>query len=159
MEWISEREFHQHPDNVEYLDKDGKKQKRLQYPDGYFLIGWNKPGAEKPDKIRFLLELDRGTHSAISFTDFKVRTGIAYIKSPQYKARFGFNAGRWLVVIDSPDSALRLSFLKERAEATGLPDVKVFFFTTFGAVLTHNMLTDPIWFQAGRTEPTAILTR
>ncbi|MEP7288439.1 MAG: replication-relaxation family protein [Chloroflexota bacterium] len=158
LEWASERDFHRHPDQVEYVDKNGAKQKRLQYPDGYFLLGWDNPGTQKRDKLRFLLEFDRGKHSGISFADEKVRPGMAYIQSPQFKARFGYNAGRWLVVIDTPDSALRLSFLKERTEAINMPDIKAFFFTTFEAVMTRNMLIDPIWQQAGITgAPVALL--
>lgn len=157
MEWVGEQEFHRHPDQIEFLDNSGEKQKRIIYPDGYFLLGWYKNGAEKPDKLRFLLEFDRGHHSGINFAAEKVRPGIAYLRSLQYKERFGFNAGRWLVVIDTPDSDLRLSFLKERTEATGLSDAKVFFFTTFEAIKRGNILTDRIWQQAGTGQTVALL--
>ena len=48
-------------------------------------------------RARFLVELDNATHPNNRFGREKVVPGLAYIKSPEYKARFGDNSGRWLV--------------------------------------------------------------
>ena len=77
-----------------------KKDKRGIIPDGVFVVVDDERRARgEPHRARFLLELDMATHANSKFARAKIAAGAAYIKSTQYKARFGDSKGRWLVAI------------------------------------------------------------
>lgn len=99
--WLPESTFRSHTDVVSFQvhGKDGKVRtaKKGVCPDAYFeIVDENRRARGEPHL--FLLELDMATHDNPSFGREKVLPGVAYIKSPEYKTRFGFNSGRWLIV-------------------------------------------------------------
>jgi hypothetical protein len=101
--WIPEGDFLSQMDVVDftYTGKDGKTRKGRKgvRPDGYFVILDHERQAKgSPSRARFLLELDNSTHPHERFGRDKVAAGLAYIKSPAFKARFGYNAGWWSVM-------------------------------------------------------------
>ena len=76
-----------------------KQVKKRVYPDSYFVIVDRQRAAQGlVARMRLLLELDNSTHANERFGREKVAPGLAYVKSEEYKTRFGANSGRWLVV-------------------------------------------------------------
>jgi len=158
--WLPESEFRADMDVVDFSIKSeagrSVKMKRGVCPDAYFeLVDIDLLKQGKPSKARFLLEIDMGTHDNPSFGKFKALPGVAYIKSPGYKRRFGNNHGLWLVVINGGERRLR-NLIKQTKEKTG-EDTRMFFFTTFDQLAYRNILTEPIWWQADRSTPSSLL--
>ena len=91
--------------------------------------------------------MDNATHADTKFAREKVAAGAAYIKSPAYRKRFGYNAGHWLVVVKSE---VRLQNLLRVAEQVAGDACDLFSFATLEDVRQHNLLLDPIWQQVGR---------
>jgi len=159
-QWHSEGYFRRGMDVVKYRIKgrEGKErwQKRGICPDGYFIIMDNTRNRRgQPSKARFLLELDMASHDNPSFGNEKVIPGAAYIKSKVYKERFGTNAGRWLVVTTG-DTRMK-NLIRQTKHKAGT-DTHLFFFTVFDQVRTQNILTSPIWWQVGGTEPKSLMS-
>lgn len=141
--WIPEGEFWAHPDRVEYKQADGKKARRLIRPDGFFVIRHGKYYS------RLLLEIDCSTEDNPRFAREKIRPGVAYLRSREYKQRFGFQSGRWLVVTTSER---RMRNLKQQAEIAVGKDAQVFLFTTADKVTRQSVLTAPIWLRGGDSD-------
>ena len=157
--WIPEGEFLSNMDvvNFTYTGKNGKSRKGRKgvRPDGYFiLVDHQRQVSGAPSRARFLLELDNATHPQERFGRDKVAAGLAYIKSKEYKARFGYNSGRWLVVCPGKR---RLQNLKRQAETAVGQEAAIFYFTTFGQVKPKTVLTDPIWYRGGSEHPQPLL--
>lgn len=151
-EWIHESEFRSDSDEIEYVvnARNGKISKKGVCPDSYFVIRNKKLiRAGAPSTARFLLELDNATHPNRRFGLEKVLPGVAYIRSPEYKERFGFNAGRWLVVTTGER---RLKNLMQQTKTKAKEDSKLFFFTTIDEAIKNNVLISPIWRQVGDSE-------
>jgi hypothetical protein len=158
-EWIFESEFRSDPDTVEYRLKgrDGrvKQVKRQIFPDSFAgILDERRVAQGELARARLLLEIDHATHSNPRFGREKVAPGLAYIKSPQYKARFGDNSGRWLVVTTGERRMRNLMHQARKVAGTG---ANTFLFTTFEQIETGNVLTDPVWLQVGRREPVSLL--
>jgi hypothetical protein len=153
--WIFESAFRSDGDAVEYRIKgrDGqvKQVKKRVYPDSYFVIVDQHRAAQgELARARFLLELDNATHANERFGREKVAPGLAYIRSPQYKARFGDNSGRWLVVTTGER---RMRNLMRQARQVAGTEAATFLFTSFVQLETGNVLTEPVWWQVGREDP------
>jgi hypothetical protein len=148
-EWIPSGEFWAYPDTVEYVKPNGTKDRRKVRPDGYFIILIN--GQPR----RFLLELDRATEDNPRFAREKVLPGIAYLRSDTYARRFGHASGRWLVVTTGER---RMRNMRQQARQVAGRDANLFYFTTFQAITPSDLLTAPIWYPGGETEP-AVLFR
>nr|WP_281721426.1 replication-relaxation family protein [Nitrosomonas nitrosa] len=147
LEWINEGTFRAYPDTVDYTSVTNRKARKRVIPDGYFLV--ERLGAS-PFRSRLLLELDHATHSNPRFADEKVLPGVAYLRSGAYKQRFGSASGRWLVVTTGEQ---RLHYLKETTERVAGNDAAVWYFTTFNLVSAEAVLTAPIWYPGGKSEP------
>ena len=157
--WLSESVFRSITDvvNFEIKGKDGKvrKAKKGVCPDAYFeVIDENRKARGEPHRARFLLELDMATHDNPSFGREKVLPGVAYIKSPVYKARFGFNSGRWLIV---SKGRRRMKNLMQQTKEKAGPFSAMFYFTTLNKPSLVNVLTSPIWQQPGVDELTSLI--
>jgi len=148
-EWLPQGEFWAHPDKVVYHDITGQQAQRYIRPDGYFII------REQERISRLLLEVDRATEDQPRFSREKVLPGLAYVTSETYKARFGYNAGRWLVVTTSER---RLRNMKAQTERAAGKDARAFYFTTFDRITSDSILTDAIWLRGGGEQPTALFT-
>lgn len=145
--WYSEGVFRHWKDVVTFSTEKGVTQKRVT-PDGYFEI-WID------GKIfRLLFELDMATRDNPNFILEKARPCLAYIKSTLYRQRFGHNAGRVLIVTTTP---LRLKYMKARTEAALGNAASVFLFSTFDLVNDQTVLSEPIWYRGGETDPVALL--
>ncbi len=149
--WLSEGDFLREMDVVEiaHAGQNGMQKKRRKgvRPDGYFiLVDQLRKSNNLPAKARFLLEFDNSNHSLTRFGKDKVLPGVAYVRSPVYKARFGFNAGRWLVVCYGRQ---RLLHLKAITEKTAGANASLFLFTTMGQVKPETVLNAPIWLRGG----------
>ena len=152
-EWIHEGEFRSDPDVIEFVFKDRKGSARKVVkgvvPDSFFVVRNERLTQEKkPDKARFLLELDKATHSNPRFGSEKVIPGVAYIRSPEYKKRFGDNVGWWLVVTTGK---IRMKNLMQQTTVKAKDDSNLFFFTTLDEVINNNVLLAPIWRQVGES--------
>jgi hypothetical protein len=150
-EWIHEGEFRSRRDTVEYTlrGRDGtvSKERKQVLPDSYFVIADRQRQEQRlPSRARFMLEIDGGTHPRGRFGREKVAPGLAYLKSPQYRNRFGDNSGRWLVVTTGSH---RMWHLIKRSEQTAGRGAQAFWFSFFDKLNTDNILTDAIWWQAG----------
>jgi len=154
-EWIPEGFWLSDHDVIEYQVKarDGEilTKKKGVRPDGYFSI------VDHAHKIkgsavrsRFLLEIDMSTHPRLRFGREKAAPGVAYIRSPEYKERFGYQSGRWLVVTTGEK---RMKNLIQHTKKEIGPDAKSFLFTTISHLTTANVLSDPIWYRFDRDEP------
>lgn len=139
-QWIPEGEFWAYPDRVEYRQANGQKAKRLIRPDGFFVV---KHGRHYS---RLLLEIDCATEDNPRFAREKVLPGVAYLRSREYKQRFGFQSGRWLVVTTGER---RMRNLKQQTEIAAGKDAQVFLFTTADKVTRQSVLNDPIWLRGG----------
>lgn len=158
-EWRHESEFRSVGETIEYKirGEDGmvKQVKKRVYPDSYFVVVDKQRLAQGLlARARFLLELDNATHPNTRFGREKVAPGLAYIKSPEYKARFGDNSGRWLVVTTG---RIRVRNLMRQTQQAGRTEARIFLFTTFDQLKTGNILTEPVWWQVGREEPIPLL--
>ena len=159
-EWQHESEFRSNGDVVEYevAGRDGKvwRGKKRIYPDSYFAIVNQR---QSPQgllvRTRLLLELDNATHANERFGREKVAPGLAYIRSAAYKARFGDNSGRWLMVTTG---TVRMRNLQKQTRQVAGPDAGVFRFTTFDRLTSGNAVVEPIWWQVGRRQPEALLS-
>jgi hypothetical protein len=159
-EWLHEGEFRSDGDTIAYqvTGADGKMRrgKKRVYPDSYFVIVDTQRATQgQMHRARLLLELDKSTHPTTRFARDKVAPGLAYIKSPAYKARFGDNSGRWLVVTTG---RIRMRNLMRQTQQVVGTDARIFLFTIFDQLKTGNVLTEPIWWQAGMGEPIALMT-
>ena len=158
-EWRHEGDFRSDGDTVRYqiMGRDGKvKQgKKRVYPDSYFVIVDQQRAAQGLlARARLLLELDNATHANERFGREKVAPGLAYIKSPEYKARFGANSGRWLVVTTGER---RMRNLMRQTQQVAGAGATIFLFTTLDQIEAGNILTEPVWWQVGREEPISLL--
>lgn len=139
-EWIPEGEFLAHPDLVTFAQPNGSRKTRQVRPDGFFVV---RRGTYRS---RLLLEIDRATEDNPRFGREKVRPGVAYLRSPGYRQRFGYQSGRWLVVTTS---ARRAANLKRQAEIAAGKEARLFYFATFAEVRPDTVLTAPIWYRGG----------
>lgn len=159
VDWVSESTFRSDMDQVTFArpNKDGvlEAAKRGVVPDGYFVIADDKRRSRgEPFMARYLLELDMANHSTPSFGRDKVLPYAAYIKSPQYLARTGSNAGRWLIVTTGERRLKNLMSQTKRILGT----TKLFYFTTFESFHGGNLLRDPVWQRLDRKESQALLS-
>jgi hypothetical protein len=154
--WLHEGVFRSRMDVVEYpLPGSGKPAKRGVCPDSYFvLLDTRRAARGQQARARFLLELDMATHDNPSFGREKVLPGVQYLLSPQYKARFGDNSGRWLVVTTGPR---RLQNLKRQAESVAGKGAAAFYFTTFDQLHPETIFTGPVWWRGGEETPRPLL--
>ena len=149
--WLPEGDFLREMDTIEfeYEDQDGKLRKRRKgvRPDGYFvLLDHLRQINNSPARARFLLEFDNGTHPLTRFGREKAVPGAAYVRSREYKQRFGFNSGRWLVVCNGEK---RMHNLKAQTEKAVGAKASVFLFTTMGQIKAETVLNMPIWMRGG----------
>ena len=150
-EWIHEGAFRSDWDTVEcqITGTDGKVKRvsKRMFLDGFFSI----LDEQRLARARFLLELDNATHPNNRFGREKVVPGLAYIKSLAFKARFGDNTGRWLIVTTG---TIRMrNLIRQTQKVVGAGGANIFLFTTFDQLGTGNILTEPIWWQTGKEEP------
>jgi len=155
--WRVESEFRAAMDVVEFAVRDAsgrlRRKKRGIVPDGYFVIAdRTRKRQGLPARVRFLLEVDMGTHDTTSFFQEKILAGLAYLHSPAYNARFGANAARWLVVTTSE---IRLRHLMQQAQQT--VGAETFLFSTMKRVTTANALAAFIWRRADVDSPVSLL--
>jgi hypothetical protein len=156
---LHEAHFRRNKDSIQYtqVTRDGQTihKKKGVIPDFYFVIVDEKRKVQgQPARARLLVEIDGTTHSNPRFGREKVVPGIAYIKSPQYKARFGANSGRWLVLTGG---IRRLRNLLRQTHQVAREDAKYFFFTTFKQFFgAENGLLEAIWWQTGKSEPVTL---
>lgn len=144
-QWVSEGVFLADPDTVRYQVGLARSAKRQVRPDGFFAVKQTLSTGEVK-QYAFLLEVDLATHSTRRFARDKVRSGVAYLKSNTFAARFGVKFGRWIVVTTSEK---RLEHLKAQTERVG--GSRLYLFTTFDKLFAAPPLTAPIWVAAGDT--------
>lgn len=157
VEWIHESEFRSKTDVIEFIvqGRDGGVKKKGVCPDSYFVVEDKKRSQDgKPAKARFLLELDNATHPNRRFGLEKILPGVAYISSPAYKERFGYNNGRWLVVTTGE---VRMKNIMQQAKVRAGKEANLFYFTTLEKTINHNVLLSPIWRQVGDNQPKPLI--
>lgn len=155
--WINESDFRADPDVIEFTQKkrDGRriKKKKGVVPDGCFVVSVLKRRKKGLDyRARFLLELDNATHDNTSFGVEKIVAGAAYIRSLEYKKRFGANTGRWLVVTTGEKRMMNL--MKQTSHCMD-GDTEMFFFSTADHLRGKDPFRDPVW-HIGNEEMAAI---
>ena len=160
-EWLEESYFRRDVDVIEYNLKGKKgqvvKKKKGVIPDGCgVIVNESRIAQGQPSRMRLLMEIDGSTHSNPRFGREKVLAGNAYIKSQEYKNRFGANSGRWLVLTGGERRMGNL--MRQTKHVSDGDDAKYFIFTTaknfFGA---DNVLLDAIWWQVDKETPVALL--
>lgn len=156
--WLTDSTFHADMDVIEFEAKsqEGKFRtvKKGIRPDGYFeLFDEKRQINGSPATARFLLEIDLSTHDNPSFGREKVVPGVAYIKSPEFKQRFGYNSGRWLVVTTGKT---RMKNLMAQTILSAGAGAKAFLFTTFEHLANNRILSDPVWQSPGVDHPLSL---
>ena len=146
-EWIPQGEFWAQPDRVTFTLPNGRRAARYVRPDGFCVI---QRGSYYS---RLLVELDRASEDNPRIGREKILPGIAYLRSPAYKQRFGFTSGRWLFVTTSER---RLQNMKRQTEVLAGDDAKLFYFTTSAAITSAHLLTAPLWQRGGESSPTSL---
>jgi hypothetical protein len=154
MERLSDYELRRFPDKVILKGPKGGTFHYSVYPDWFHQLIATHPTTGRQIRLRYLEETDMGEHSGIAFVERKVIPYATYFDSPAYHKRYGANHGQCLVMTTDEK---RLMLLKERTEHSGISTVGRFYFTTLEAVKTSNILTAPIWRQAGRAEWVCLL--
>ena len=158
QQWVPEGYFRSSLANriksPEGMMKPNNKKEIL--PDGYIeIIDTESMKRGDPHTARFLLEIDMATHDNISFGKEKILPGINYIQSPNYFNLTGSNKGHWLIATKGHEK--RLANLMKQVEKHAWDDSELFFLTTFEQIGDSNLLTEPIWMQAGIDKPLALL--
>jgi hypothetical protein len=143
--WIPEGEFWSYPDLVEYRYSDRKLQRRIR-PDGYFMLTIPR------NRIRYLLEIDRGTEDNPRFLREKILPGMAYIRTKKYEERFGHRSGRWLVVTTGERRMQNMLRQARRVDNKG-----IFYFTTYDQISVESILQSPIWLRPDRDGPVPLV--
>ena len=144
-DWIPESQFLSRMDVIALRNRH-----KGVRPDGFFiLVDHLRLINNSPAKARFLLEFDNGTHPLSRFGRDKAIPGMAYIRSQAYKARFGFNSGRWLIVCRSEQ---RMLHLKSQTEKLLGKNASYFLFTFMEKVNSKSVLSKPIWLCGGSSE-------
>ena len=163
--WTHESQFRSDGDTVEYqiAGRDGevKRKTKRVYPDSYFVIAdQRRANRGLLARARFLLELDHATYTNERFGREKVAPGLAYIHSAEYRARFGDNSGRWLVVTTG---RIRMRHLMRQTRQVAGSGANIFLFATFDLLKTGNILTDQVWRQPDKGkedgEPIALFAK
>lgn len=150
LEWIPSSVFWAKPDKITFTaNRDGKssQERRGIRPDGFALISLHGD-IERP--VRFPIEVDLSTEPHPRLAVEKFQAGVAYISSQEYRARFGDNKGRWLII---GESATRIRNMQHTAQRVIGRHAAAFYFTTLEMTEQQNVLTDPIWFQGADTTP------
>lgn len=158
-EWTPESVFRSDKDKVDFevRGRDGriKRATRGVIPDSYIeLVDQERKKQGDLHTARFLLELDMATHDNPAFGREKVAAGAAYIRSPQYRKRFGNNKGFWLVVTTGE---VRMRHLMKQTQKVAGKTASLFFFTTLDQTLEQNPLTAPIWLKVGQNKPAPLI--
>jgi hypothetical protein len=157
-EWQPESLFRAEPDRVQftYTGNNGKlyKKKKGVIPDGVFVIA-DQERIERGEagRARFLLEMDMATHDTPRFGVEKVSAGAAYIRSEDFRDRFGANAGRWLMVTTG---IRRMENLMKQTKKFAKRDAHLFFFTTRDVCLEGNIFKEEIWWQVDAKAPRSL---
>ena len=159
--WLPESAFRTDMDVLEYdeIDRAGNRKsvRKGICPDGYFEItDATRSINGTPAVGRFLLEVDMATHDNPSFGREKALPGYEYIKSPQFRNRFGYNSGRWLVV--TTGQARMEHLLRQTSQSAG-KGARVFFFTTIEDLMREDCLSAPIWRQPGEEKPVTLFMK
>ena len=158
---MEESYFRRFVDVIEYQVAAGKgkivKRKKGVIPDGLaVIVNESHLAQNQPARMRFLVEIDGSTHSNPRFGREKVLAGNAYIKSQAYKARFGANSGRW-IVLTGGEKRMRNLMHQTKLVADG-NDAQYFIFTTTDNFFAaKNVLLDAIWWQVDKEEPISLL--
>lgn len=127
------------PSPIEFRGSDNRRKKRLVQPDGFCTIMVND---RRPHKLRFFIELDRGSESNIRFVRDKVYAGIQFVNSKYYKETVGATVpARFLVVVNAPQKHYD-NLRGHVAEAGG---AGFFLFTRTDRMTTETALTGNIW--------------
>jgi len=142
---MPESDFITHPDRITYTFNQ-KSRRRYVRPDGFFTL------KTQDQRLRYLLEIDRGTEDNPRFLREKIVPGLAYLKSQAYEARFGHRSGRWLVVTTTDR---RLSNMLRQARRRNTK--WLFYFTTYDRVSPETILFSPIWYRADQDQPVPLL--
>lgn len=156
--WLPEGAFLASTDTVEFrLSGAGGTSKTIRRgvrPDGYFaLVDKYRLTQGLPARARFLLEMDMATHDVGSFVIEKAIAGWHYIQSPVYKTRFGDNSGCWLVVTTTEVRRQHLMYHIQRALGA---NATAFLFAIISQLKEMNVLSTPVWWQAGRDKPISL---
>ena len=159
-QWINETIFRSKMDRVNFSYKDTKghrrQGKRGVIPDGFLcIIDLNRQSKGLPAKVNFLLEVDMATHSNPNFSMAKAAAGAAYIKSREFKTRFGSNSGRWLIITTSE---VRMGHLMEYTQERIAARSNLFFFTTLSNFFSKNVFSEAIWSVCGLSRKQKLLT-
>ena len=159
-QWINETVFRSNMDRITFSYKDTKgyrrKGKRGVIPDGFLCIIDQKRQSEGlPAKANFLLEVDMATHSNPNFSIEKAAAGAAYIKSREFKTRFGSNSGRWLIITTSE---VRMGHLMEHTHEKIAAKSNLFLFTTLSNFFSKNVFSEAIWSVCGQDHKQKLLT-
>jgi len=157
-EWVSESEFRINTDVIKFSfsgnDGNDKNRKKGVRPDGYFsVIDEVKKHSSEHHTARFLVEIDMATHDNPSFGIEKAAAGAAYILSPEFKSRFGANAGRWLIVTTGET---RMKNLMKHTKFRVIKHHHLFYFTTHDQIGKQNVMSSPIWWQVNVDGPVSL---
>ncbi|MCD6577841.1 MAG: replication-relaxation family protein, partial [Anaerolineaceae bacterium] len=159
-QWINETAFRSNMDRISFSYKDTKGRlrhgKRGVIPDGFLcIIDQKRQSKGLPAKANFLLEVDLATHSNPNFSMEKAAAGAAYIKSQEFKTRFGSNSGRWLIITTSE---VRMRHLMEHTHERIGTKSNLFLFTTLSEFFSKNGFTEAIWSVCGQNRKQKLLT-
>lgn len=150
LDWTGERTLRRSEMKDYVGDPRHGGQKLAVIPDGYFTLG------TEPSSTAFALELDRATVEEKPFKT-KVRAYGEWKVTGTYKKRFGTDSLRVLFVVAANHrDPHRLDRIRRWCEAEG--GRSLFWFADAVGINEHTVLTEPIWWIAGREGRFALLT-
>lgn len=153
--WIGENAFSRWRDEV-HVAFNNKSYKKIVEPDGYFEIAIPSPNG-RFWVFRCMVEIEISRKGIPRIINEKILPGLAYIRSPKYKQRFGHNSGRWLFIVPTE---LKMRNLKQAVEEQLSKGSHVFWFawSDDDNITPQTVLTEPIWYRGGSDEPQPLFT-
>jgi hypothetical protein len=146
-QWHTQAQLKAVQERVVAATPKGKRSKVPLQPDSYFEIAAN--GRLYPCFVEY-----DGTTQSGTVIKQKVLAYKAYYESGRYTQVYGRKSFRVLFVTDG---GRRMANLKTWTEQLRLPGLERFWFAVHPQLSPRTILTEPVWFQAGREQARSLL--
>ena len=143
--WLTEAQLRAQRDHVWIETGRGNRRRVALVPDAYCVL------SDGVRRARFFFEADRATESNGRWRQ-KVEAYLRYVRSGQYRQRYGSDCLRVLVVTTGEKRLGNLLRTTDQAGAKGL-----LWFTTLDQVAPQTVLGGAIWRVPGRPTPRVLL--
>jgi hypothetical protein len=149
VEWYPGYIFETYPDTITFLNTRQKETHRRIEPDSFFMLKHNQKYR------RFGLEVELSPKKTMRLMDDKVLPLLAWVKSAEYKQRFGYKSGGFLFTFSDETVGL-MQLLIDRIRQTLKEEGRYFHFARMSDINPETILTAPIWHKSTTREPLSL---